>query len=320
MARGADGSGTMTATGGTTSTDTELARLRDELGDLTAKLQAMNHAERSAQRRAGRNTAWATVALAAVLLLVPSSAEALPGTGTVDSGDIKNGQVKNVDLAKNAVTSAKIKDGTVTTADVANGAVSNAKLANSAVTSAKIKDGSITTADLASNAVTSPKIADGTVSSADIQNGTIALADLASATVQGLRPSVLSRENHEGVSTSSAGQGAPVVTINNVPAGTYLVLYTGSSRVLNLASSTRQHNISCSLQTPVSSGTPGMNIFRFLAAGEESRDSVAFTGVTSFSTAGTVRVNCWSSSGGPFPEGPEISGSTLVLVPLSKSS
>jgi len=59
---------------------------------------------------------------ATVLLLgVSGSAQALPGTGTVDSGDIKNGQVKTVDLAGNAVTSGKVAPNAITGADVAEG-------------------------------------------------------------------------------------------------------------------------------------------------------------------------------------------------------
>jgi len=57
----------------------------------------------------------------AVLLVLASAsgAQALPGTGTVDSGDIKNGQVKRVDLATSAVNGAKVGDNTLTGADIA---------------------------------------------------------------------------------------------------------------------------------------------------------------------------------------------------------
>ncbi len=41
-------------------------------------------------------------------LAVFGNAQALPGTGTVDSGDIKDGQVKRADLANRAVNSGKV--------------------------------------------------------------------------------------------------------------------------------------------------------------------------------------------------------------------
>jgi len=64
-----------------------------------------------------------------LVLASASGAQALPGTGTVDSGDIKNGQVKRIDLANDAVNSAKVAPNAITGADVAEatlGTVPNA--------------------------------------------------------------------------------------------------------------------------------------------------------------------------------------------------
>jgi len=58
--------------------------------------------------------------------------------------------IPNLDLADNAVTSAKIQDGQV----------GNADLANNAVNSAKIQDGQVTSADIANNTITEDDIAD----------------------------------------------------------------------------------------------------------------------------------------------------------------
>jgi hypothetical protein len=60
------------------------------------------------------------VAFVALLAALSGTAIALPGTNTVDSGDIKNGQVKNKDIRNNAVTGKKVKNGTLGGADVKN--------------------------------------------------------------------------------------------------------------------------------------------------------------------------------------------------------
>ena len=72
---------------------------------------------RSTTRRPSPAMAVAFVALLAAL---SGTAVALPGVNTVDSGDIRNGQVKGKDIGKNAVTGRKIKNGAVGTADVKN--------------------------------------------------------------------------------------------------------------------------------------------------------------------------------------------------------
>lgn len=64
--------------------------------------------------------AHVALGVAAVLLLAgASSSQALPGVGSVDSGDIKDGQVKRVDVAANAINSAKVASNTLTGADIA---------------------------------------------------------------------------------------------------------------------------------------------------------------------------------------------------------
>jgi hypothetical protein len=50
---------------------------------------------------------------------ISGTAEALPGLNSVDSGDIKNRQVKRKDLASNSVGSQNVIDGSLTNADLA---------------------------------------------------------------------------------------------------------------------------------------------------------------------------------------------------------
>jgi hypothetical protein len=57
------------------------------------------------------------VAFVALIAALSGTAAALPGKNSVKSDDIKNGQVKNKDLAKNAVTSTKVKDGVLLAKD-----------------------------------------------------------------------------------------------------------------------------------------------------------------------------------------------------------
>jgi hypothetical protein len=72
---------------------------------------------------------------------ISGTAAALPGTNTVDSADIVNGQVRNGDLGANAVRSGKIADQQVLTSD----------LGASAVTGDQVLDNALTGTDVAEN-------------------------------------------------------------------------------------------------------------------------------------------------------------------------
>jgi hypothetical protein len=65
-----------------------------------------------------RPTPAMAVAFIALLAALSGTAVALPGTNSVDSGDIKNRQVKGKDLANNAVAAKKVKNGSLTGADI----------------------------------------------------------------------------------------------------------------------------------------------------------------------------------------------------------
>jgi hypothetical protein len=60
------------------------------------------------------------IAFIALLAALSGTAVALPGRNTVDSGDIKNGVVRNKDLRSNAVTGAKVKTNSLSGSDVQN--------------------------------------------------------------------------------------------------------------------------------------------------------------------------------------------------------
>ena len=73
----------------------------------------------------------------AVVLVVAimGTAQALPGTNTVTSDDIVNGQVKKADVGANAVDSGRVVDGSLKGIDIANGTVTGADLTDHSVTS-----------------------------------------------------------------------------------------------------------------------------------------------------------------------------------------
>jgi hypothetical protein len=141
-----------------------------------------------------------TVALIALVVATTGTTYAAVHIGTrqirdnaVTSPKIRNGAVKNVDLARNSVVTAKIvasavtglqiKDGSVGNADlgtdsvtttrIRGGAVGNSDLANDAVTTSKLRAGAVGNSDLADNAVTTNKIADSSILATDIKPGEV---------------------------------------------------------------------------------------------------------------------------------------------------
>jgi hypothetical protein len=88
---------------------------------------------------------------------------------SIQSVDIKNGEVKTPDLLGNAVNSAKI----------ANGAVANADLAPGAVDSTSVLDESLTSADLATDSVGPTEIVDASIDSGEIIDDSLFAQDLA---------------------------------------------------------------------------------------------------------------------------------------------
>jgi len=87
------------------------------MGDLTKK----------------RPSPTTVIAMLALFLAVGgATAIALPGTNSVDSGDIRNGQVKTKDLRNNSVSSAKVKPDTLNGGDINESSLSTVPSANNA--------------------------------------------------------------------------------------------------------------------------------------------------------------------------------------------
>ncbi len=86
--------------------------------------------------------------LALFLTLTGGTAFALSGSNTVFSDDIKDGEVKNPDIAGSAVGTGKVADESLLSGDLKNGEVKNPDIAADAVGSGKVVDNSLLGADI----------------------------------------------------------------------------------------------------------------------------------------------------------------------------
>ena len=131
-------------------------------------------------------------------------AGALPGKNKVDSGDIKNGKVKSVDVLDNGLTGADIDDATLTVpasgtaggdlagtfpnptigpgavgaTAIADGAVGGAAIADGGVGAAEVADGSVGASDLGADSVKSSAVANGTLTGDDVAGETLTGAEI----------------------------------------------------------------------------------------------------------------------------------------------
>src|SRR4051794_8547015 len=77
---------------------------------------------------------------------------------SIQSVDIKNGEVKNPDLGTNSVTSSRIATGNVFNSDLANDAVNGAKVAANSLTASDLGPDSVTGSELKNGSVTQAKL------------------------------------------------------------------------------------------------------------------------------------------------------------------
>ncbi len=78
------------------------------------------------------------VAFLALLAAIGGTAAALPGTNTVDSGDIRKGGVKRADIARNAVNGPKVAKGSITGREVNEGTLGRVGRAETAGTAGSV--------------------------------------------------------------------------------------------------------------------------------------------------------------------------------------
>ncbi|MEC7262820.1 MAG: bZIP transcription factor [Bacteroidota bacterium] len=130
-----------------------------------------------------------------------------------------------LDVADNAITSAKILDGAIATADIADLAITNAKLGGGSVSTGKIGDGAVTslkiangevaTIDLADNAVTLAKMADNSVGTIELTDDSVT-ADKINANVAGTG---LTQAGDGSLQVDNANITPDWTSITNIPAG-----------------------------------------------------------------------------------------------------
>jgi uncharacterized protein YjbI with pentapeptide repeats len=137
---------------------------------------------------------------------ISGTAQALPGQNKVDSGDIKNFQVKKKDLAKNSVSGANVVDGSLSEADISPAAL-KAIFATGVVTSVQLADGTILTSDLADGSVTTPRLADLAVTGAKIAGDAVDSGKVADDSLTGT--------DLKGADVSGAGISIPTGYVPN---------------------------------------------------------------------------------------------------------
>lgn len=174
---------------------------------------------------------------------------------TIRSGDIVDGEVKNGDLAQNAVTTSKINDGAVKTVDIGDGEVKLADMASNSIDGSKIVDRSVGPADIGFNSVGSLQIFDGEVNSAEIATDAVGADEIAGVTkllfneCSGLRNTNVSPGNPAYFECFIAGSsvGDNVIATRNSGNGCFVV--DGTRVVATNIVGTTVRNV-CDFDTP----------------------------------------------------------------------
>ncbi len=92
---------------------------------------------------------------------------------SIQSVDIKNGNVSTSDIANATITGADLHADSVTAASILDGTIANADLAPDAVNSANVVNESLTAADLASDSVGSSEIPNNAVGATEVASNSI---------------------------------------------------------------------------------------------------------------------------------------------------
>ncbi len=146
------------------------------------------------------------VSLVALFAAITGAAAALPGTQTVNSGDIKNETVKSIDLKDGqAVASTDVIDESLLGVDVKDGEIASADVADDSLTSADVKAQTLTSADVQDASLTGTDVQDNSLTGADINETTLGQVPNA-ATLNGSGPGAfLSSSTYRREAAPAAG-------------------------------------------------------------------------------------------------------------------
>jgi hypothetical protein len=112
------------------------------------------------------------LSLMALFAALSGAAVALPGTQTVNSGDIKDESVKSIDLKDNAaVTGDDVVDESLTGTDVTDGTIASSDVTDETLLSTDIADQAITGADVAGDTLQANDLAPSSVGAQEIGDG-----------------------------------------------------------------------------------------------------------------------------------------------------
>ena len=135
------------------------------------------------KRRSPKLT-YANVTSTAALFLAlagGTTAVALSGHNSVQSDDIRNGEVKSADLAGSSVKGAEVKGESLKAGDLAADSVTGSEVAAAAVGSAEIADGAVGPDEIAPGAVGSSEIAAAAVGGPAVVDGSLGPAEQGAA-------------------------------------------------------------------------------------------------------------------------------------------
>jgi hypothetical protein len=90
------------------------------------------------------------------------------------------GQLKNLSIANNTITTTHIVDNAISAADIQSGAISSGHITDKTIHTSDIADGAVSSVLIADNSIMSGDILDNTITSGDIQDNTITTNDIAS--------------------------------------------------------------------------------------------------------------------------------------------
>ncbi|MQA75553.1 MAG: hypothetical protein GEU88_14640 [Solirubrobacterales bacterium] len=118
------------------------------------------------------------IAYLALFFALSGTAMALPGSNTVFSDDITNGEVKTPDLANAGVTGPKLSNNAVNSPKILDQGVKSIDIGNDQVLSADVRDdtfasGGLAAVDLQANSVGSAEIQTDAVQATEIANDSI---------------------------------------------------------------------------------------------------------------------------------------------------